>query len=217
MKKILSDLLKGVSSYEIMGSDQLRIAELQLDSRQVKRDELFVALKGNATDGHKFISQAIENGASAILCQDWPEEILPEITYLKVKHGREEVAKVAANFYDHPSAKLKCVGVTGTNGKTTITTLLYNLFKELGYKVGLVSTIEILVREERLPSSLTTPDVISMHRILSEMVDAGCSHVFMEVSSHAVDQLRIAEIQYAGGVFTNITHDHLDYHKTFAA
>ncbi len=217
MKRILSDLLKGVGTYEVKGSDHLQIVDLQLDSRKVKRDTLFVALKGSATDGHKYISQAIENGASAVLCQEWPEQILSEITYVKVKYGRIEVAKIAANFFDHPSTKLKCVGVTGTNGKTTIATLLYSLFKELGYEVGLVSTIEILVKEERIPSSLTTPDVISMHRLLSKMVDAGCSHVFMEVSSHAVDQLRIAEIQYAGGVFTNITHDHLDYHGTFAA
>ena len=217
MKRILSDLLRGVSTYEIKGSDQLQILELQLDSRKAAKDTLFVALKGSVTDGHKFVSQAIEKGASAILCQEWPEEILSEITYVKVKYGRIEIAKVAANFYDHPSKKMKCVGVTGTNGKTTIATLLYNLFKDLGYSVGLVSTIEILVKEERLPTSLTTPDVISMHRVLRKMVEAGCSHVFMEVSSHAVVQKRVAEIQYAGGVFTNITHDHLDYHGTFAA
>jgi len=216
MKRILSDLLKGVSTYEIKGSDQLQILDLQLDSRSVKGDTMFVALKGTVADGHNFIPKAIENGASVILCQTWPKEILPEITYVKVKSGREEVAIIAANFYNHPSKKLKCVGVTGTNGKTTIATLLYNLFKDLGFAVGLVSTIEILVKEERLPSKLTTPDVISMHRLLSMMVEAGCTHVFMEVSSHAVDQKRIAEIEYAGGVFTNITHDHLDYHGTFS-
>lgn len=217
MNWILSDLLKGVREYEILGDDLLHIINVQLDSRKVCQGSLFCALKGTDTNGHMYISNAIDNGAIAVLCEEWPDVLNPKISYIRVSDGREACAIIAATFYNNPSSKLKCVGVTGTNGKSTVVTLLYNLFKELGYAVGLVSTIEILVKEEHLPSRLTTPDVITMQELLDKMVIAGCTHVFMEVSSHAVDQRRVAGIHFAGGVFTNISHDHLDYHHTFAA
>jgi len=210
------DLLNGVEIINSIGDDVL-VKGLAIDSRQVTEGFLFSALVGTESDGHDYISRAIDAGASAILCEKMPSEIKEGVYYVQTKDTRYEIGQIADRYYGYPSSKLKCIGVTGTNGKTTITTLLYNLFKDLGYSVGLISTIEILVNEKKWPASLTTPDVISLHRLLSEMVDVGCGYVFMEVSSHAADQQRISGMRYAGGVFSNISRDHLDYHGTYKA
>ena len=208
------DLLKGVNVINTIGKEK-DVCGLAIDSRQIKNGFLFAALIGSESDGHDFIDMAITNGASVVLCSSLPHKIDSEVCYIQVTDSRESIGQIADRYYEHPSRQLKCIGVTGTNGKTTIATLLYNLFKELGYSVGLISTIEILVNEKKWPASLTTPDVISLHRLLSEMVSAGCGYVFMEVSSHATDQKRIAGMSFAGGIFTNITRDHLDYHGSF--
>ena len=186
-----------------------------MDSRKVSAGSLFIAVKGHTVDGHAYITKAIDNGASAILCEDLPENILEEITYIQVKNTEKIIGLIAANFYDHPSTKLQLCGVTGTNGKTTTTTLLYQLFKNMGYKVGLISTIRYLVDEAEEAAPFTTPYPIQLNELLAKMVEAGCTYCFMEVSSHAIEQERIKGLVFQGGVFTNITHDHLDYHKTF--
>ncbi len=211
----LKDLLKGVDNYYLNGDEQALISSLRIDSRAVENGSLFAAIPGSLSDGHDFIDHAIGKGAVAVLCEEMPE-VKKGISYVKVENVRIAIGLIAHEYYDRPSEKLKCIGVTGTNGKTTVVTLLYDLFKELGYKVGLISTVEILVNDKKLETRLTTPDVISLHDIISEMVMTRCTHVFMEVSSHAVDQRRISGISFAGGVFTNITHDHLDYHETFS-
>lgn len=210
----LKDLLKEVD-YKFKGEDKVNVNGLALDSRKVKDGFLFAAVSGSKVEGHDYIPSALKNGATVVLCESWPKEILERLTYILVKDVKYALGIIARNFYQHPSSKLKCVGITGTNGKTSIATLLYRLFKELGFKVGLISTIEILINEKKWQAELTTPDVISLHRLFSDMVEDSCSHVFMEVSSHAIDQNRIAGIDFAGGVFTNITHDHLDYHGDF--
>lgn len=214
-KLTIKDLLEGVDGYELKGDD-LRIVEgVSIDSRKVKKNYVFIAFKGSSSDGNQYVSSAIKNGAHVIVSETWPEQLEEGVIYLRVKDCRKVAGILADNFYDRPTLKLKCIGITGTNGKTSIATLLYSLFKEIGYKVGLISTIEILVNEEKWKAELTTPDVVSLHKVMRQMADEGCSHVFMEVSSHAIDQNRIAGLRFDGGVFTNITHDHLDYHGDF--
>ncbi|HTA82779.1 MAG TPA: UDP-N-acetylmuramoyl-L-alanyl-D-glutamate--2,6-diaminopimelate ligase, partial [Bacteroidia bacterium] len=216
MKK-LKDILYKVALVEVAGSTDVAISSVQFDSRKVKDGALFIAVKGLTTDGHKFIDQTIEQGAVAILCEEMPATKLNSVTYVRVRNTSEALAIIAANFYDHPSAKLKLVGITGTNGKTTTATLLFKLFRKLGCKVGLLSTVRNQINDKEFSAAYTTPDSLELNRMLSEIVAAGCTHCFMEVSSHAIVQNRIAGISFVGGVFTNITHDHLDFHKTFDA
>lgn len=189
---------------------------IEFDSRKVEKDTVFVAQKGVSVDGHQFISKAVEGGACAVICEELPEEIEGSVCYVKVADSNEILGELAAAFYDFPSARLKVVGVTGTNGKTSIATLLFDLFQKLGYKVGLISTISYRIHESRETASHTTPDALRIQGLFSEMVEAGCEYCFMEVSSHAIHQKRVAGIEFAGGIFTNITHDHLDYHNTFS-
>ena len=214
MKK-LSEILYKVHITAITGNTDVPITNVQIDSRQVTQGSLFIAVKGSASDGHHFIQKAVEQGALAIVCEVLPKEKKEDITFVQTGNSAEAAGLVAHNFYDQSSSKFKLVGVTGTNGKTTIATLLYKLFIGLGYSCGLISTIENLIAGKVISSTHTTPDAISLNMLLDQMSKEGCSHVFMEVSSHAVHQQRIAGLQFTGGVFSNITHDHLDYHKTF--
>ena len=214
--KILKDILFKVSLEEISGNTHLLIARVQFDSRKVGTGDVFVAVNGTQSDGHKFIPQAIANGATAIVAEHLPEKLNPEITYVKVGNSAKALGIIASNFYDNPSQKLQLVGVTGTNGKSTTVTLLYRLFSKMGYKTGLISTIQNVIGTVQAQASHTTPDPVSLNHLLSQMVEEGCTYAFIEVSSHAVHQERIAGLLFKGGVFTNITHDHLDYHKTFA-
>ncbi|MGZ3837071.1 MAG: UDP-N-acetylmuramoyl-L-alanyl-D-glutamate--2,6-diaminopimelate ligase [Flavisolibacter sp.] len=214
MKK-LSDILYKVQISALSGKTDLDISEVQIDSRKVGKGCLFIALKGVTSDGHQFIDKAIGQGAVAILCEDMPSVRQEDITYIQTRSTAMAVGQVAHTFYDAPSRKIKLVGVTGTNGKTTIATLLYKLFTALEYKCGLVSTVENQIAGKIIPSTHTTPDAISLNALLHQMVGEGCTHVFMEVSSHAVHQHRIGGLEFSGGLFSNITHDHLDYHKTF--
>lgn len=213
--KSLSQLLQQLRA-QIFGAQELEINNLRIDSRKVEGNDLFAALSGKVVDGHQFIDKAIENGAKAILCEKLPTELTTGITYIQVKEVAKALGNIAKEFYGNPSEKIKLVGITGTNGKTTIATLLYQLFTDLGYQTGLISTIEYLVGKETEPASHTTPNVLKLNELLNKMVEAGCEYAFMEVSSHAIDQQRIAGIEFAGGVFTNLSHDHLDYHETFA-
>jgi len=213
--KLLSDILYKARIEEVFGSTHVAISSVTFDSRKVKKDTLFVATRGTATDGHKFIETAIEAGAAAIICEETPQVMRENITYVKVTDSTQALGFAACNYYDNPSQKIKLIGVTGTNGKTTTVTLLYNLFRTLGYHVGLLSTVENKIDNTVIPASHTTPDALSLNELLHAMVEQGCEYAFMEVSSHAVVQNRIAGIQFAGAVFSNITHDHLDYHKTF--
>jgi UDP-N-acetylmuramoyl-L-alanyl-D-glutamate--2,6-diaminopimelate ligase len=213
--KLLKDILYKAGIIEVVGSTNVAITAISFDSRKVEKDSLFAAVKGTLSDGHKYINDTISKGAIAVLCEEFPSEINEKITYVKVKDTTAALGIVAANFYDNPSEKIKMIGVTGTNGKTTTVTLLFNLFKKLGYKVGLLSTVKNQINNDVIPATHTTPDAIQLNALLRQMLDKGCTHCFMEVSSHAVVQNRIAGIHFAGAVFTNITHDHLDYHKTF--
>jgi UDP-N-acetylmuramoyl-L-alanyl-D-glutamate--2,6-diaminopimelate ligase len=213
--KYLSDLIDGLAFTELQGSADVEITSVAFDSRQVIPGSMFVAVKGTVVDGHDYIEQAIKKGAIAIICEDLPAHTAGEVDFLMVADSGKALSLVAANFYDNPSAQLKLVGVTGTNGKTTIATLLYQLFRDLGYKCGLLSTVENQINGKVIPSTHTTPDPIELNRLLEEMVAQGCDYCFMEVSSHAVAQHRVANLHFSGGVFTNLTHDHLDYHKTF--
>lgn len=216
MKK-LKDLLYGVALQQVEGSTDIGINALAFDSRLVQEGTLFVAIKGTQSDGHDYISKAIELGAKAILCENWPTDLQANVHYIKVEQTAKALGIVAANFYDNPSAELKLVGLTGTNGKTTTATLLFQLFRDLGYKTGLLSTVQNQINDEISPSTHTTPDPIALNQLLRTMVNAGCDYCFMEVSSHAVAQHRIAGLTFSGGVFTNLTHDHLDFHQTFDA
>jgi len=215
--KALQNILFGVKLREVIGSTQQTIATIQIDSRKVSKDAVFVAIKGVKSDGHAFIDIAIENGARVIVCEQMPAVLNSGITYIMVENAQAAVAVMAHQFYDEPSTKLKLVGVTGTNGKTTVATLLFKLFNELGYTCGLISTIENHIGKNIVPATHTTPDPIQLNALLQQMVLASCTHVFMEVSSHAIHQHRITGLQFVGGAFTNITHDHLDYHQTFEA
>ena len=214
MKK-LSDILYKVQTTALTGNTDIDIQDVQIDSRKVQKGSLFVAVKGAAVDGHQFIAKAIELGAAAIVCQELPVPLKEGITYVQTTDSAEAAGVMAHNFYDQPTQKLKLVGVTGTNGKTTIATLLYKLFTSLGYKCGLVSTVENQIAGKIVPATHTTPDAVTLNALLKQMADEGCAFAFMEVSSHAVHQRRIAGLEFAGGLFSNITHDHLDYHKTF--
>ncbi len=213
--KNLQTLLTKVPLRAVAGITDIAINSIIIDSRKVTKGSLFVALKGTQADGHQFIPKAIEQGASAILCEELPEQRSEGVAYVQVQNSARAMGLMAANFYDHPSAKLSLVGVTGTNGKTTNVTLLFRLFRRLGYRCGLISTVQNQIEDEVIPSTHTTPDSVTLHQLLAQMLAKGCSHVFMEVSSHAVVQERIAGLQFAGGIFTNITHDHLDFHLTF--
>ncbi len=213
--KLLSDILYKCDLLSITGSTDIMVKNLTHDSRKVSEGTLFIALQGLSVDGHKFIDSATGKGAVAILCSKMPETLSPEITYVKVADTQIAMARVAANFFDNPSEKLSIVGVTGTNGKTTIATLLYNLYSKLGIHCGLVSTISNRIGEEEVPAAFTTPDAIALNELFARMVERNCRYCFMEVSSHAIHQKRIEGVRFAGGIFTNLTHDHLDYHKTF--
>lgn len=212
----LSELLNHINYSEIIGSTGKVVSGIEFDSRQVKPGFIFVAQLGVLSNGHKFIAKAIENGATVIVCEQLPEELFSDITYIKVDDSNEVLGKLASAFYRFPSKKLKVIGVTGTNGKTSIATLLYKMFLRLGYKTGLLSTISYRINDKEETASHTTPNALKIQQLLAEMAEEGCEFCFMEVSSHAVHQKRIAGIEFAGGIFTNITHDHLDYHKTFA-
>ena len=211
----LNELLKNVETLSIVGDVNVEITGVNIDSRRIEKGHLFVAIPGTVTDGHKFIPKAIELGAAAVLCEKIPEEQTAGVTYIKVASTEDAVGKVATLFYGDPSRKLKLVGVTGTNGKTTIATLLYNMFRKFGHKCGLLSTVCNYIEGEAIPADHTTPDPIELNRLLAQMVDAGCEYAFMECSSHAIAQKRIGGLKFAGGLFTNLTRDHLDYHKTF--
>jgi len=210
----LSELLKNVKPIAIIGSTDVDIQDVNIDSRRIAAGHLFVAIKGTVTDGHQYIDKAIEQGAVAILCEDLPASPKEGVTYVQMESTEKTVGCVATAFQGYPSEKLKLVGVTGTNGKTTIATLLYNMFRKLGYKCGLLSTVCNYIEGEAVPADHTTPDPIELNRLLRRMLDAGCQYVFMECSSHAIAQQRIGGLKFAGGLFTNLTRDHLDYHKT---
>ena len=211
----LNELLSKVKSADITGDADVDIMGVDIDSRRVKPGHLFVAVRGTQVDGHSFIPKAIEQGAVAVLCEDMPEERREGVTYVKVSSTEAAVGPVATMFYGDPSTKLKLVGVTGTNGKTTIATLLYNMFRKFGHRCGLLSTVCNYIEDEAIPADHTTPDPIELNRLLACMVEAGCEYAFMECSSHAIAQQRIGGLKFAGGLFTNLTRDHLDYHKTF--
>ena len=212
----LKDILTNCNLLEIVGEKDVDVADITFDSRKVGQGTLFFAVKGTQVDGHDYIDGAIEKGASVIVCEKLPRKQVENVTYVKVDNSAYVLGVGASNFFGNPSEKLKLVGVTGTNGKTTIATLLYRLFTEAGYSCGLLSTIENIINREVVPSTHTTPDPIELNTLLQQMVDKGCEYAFMEVSSHSVAQDRIAGLHFAGGIFTNLTHDHLDYHKTMA-
>jgi len=210
----LIELLKNVEVLNTFGNTEVEITGVNIDSRRIEAGHLFVAIPGTQTDGHKFIPKAIELGAAAILCERMPEEHAEGVTYVVVESTESVVGIVATHFFGDPSRKLKLVGVTGTNGKTTIATLLYNMFRKFGHKCGLLSTVCNYIEDEAIPADHTTPDPIELNRLLAKMVEAGCEYAFMECSSHAIAQKRIGGLKFAGGLFTNLTRDHLDYHKT---
>ena len=213
--KSLADLLTNVNPLQIKGPTDISIGGITNDSRVAKAGFMFFAVKGTRVDGHNFINQVIENGAIAIVCETIPEDRNEKATYIKVENSSYSSAVIASNWFDNPSTKLKLVGITGTNGKTTTVTLLFNLFSKLGYHTGLLSTILNRIDDEIIASTHTTPDAISLNSLLNLMVEKGCSYCFMEVSSHAVVQNRVAGLTFAGGIFSNLTHDHLDFHETF--
>ena len=213
--KTLSQLTSKIKNKTIVGNPEVMVSEIIIDSRKVSKGCIFVALKGTQVDGHTFIQKAIEMGAKSVLCEDLPENQLEDITFLKVKDASETLGYLASEFYDNPSKKLKLVGITGTNGKTTTVMLLFRLFRNLGYRCGLISTVQNQIDEDIIPSTHTTPDAVSLNQLLAKMAQAGCTHAFMEVSSHAVVQHRITGVSFSGAIFSNITHDHLDFHGTF--
>jgi len=210
----LRDLIKRIGIKELRGEASTEVTGIQTDSRLVGEGDLFVAIKGTQTDGHAYIAKAIERGAKSVLCETLPETLAEAVTYAVTADTEAVIGEVATTFYGNPTSKLKLVGVTGTNGKTTIATLLYKMFRQLGHKTGLVSTVCNYVDDEAIPTDHTTPDPITLNRLLGQMADRGCEYAFMEVSSHAVAQKRIGGLTFAGGIFTNLTRDHLDYHKT---
>lgn len=214
--KNLKDILYRTSIEAIKGSTDKTISKIEFDSRKVSSGDVFVAIKGTVADGHQYINKCIEQGAVAIVCETFPEKIVDGITYVQVNNSHKALAFMAANYYDNPSEKLKLVGVTGTNGKTTIATLLYTMFEKAGYKSGLLSTVKIKVHQAEFPATHTTPDSLTINYYLNEMVESGVAYCFMEVSSHGIHQSRTEGLHFAGGIFTNLSHDHLDYHATFA-
>lgn len=214
--KHLNTLLNHIHSAEIFGETNREVSEIVFDSRKATENSLYVALKGTVSDGHSYIDSAIEKGAKVIVCEVLPENLIPEITFIKVGDSSKTLGQLASNFYGNPSEKLKLIGITGTNGKTSVATLLFDIFKNLGYKSALISTVEYRIAEEIIPSTHTTPDVIRLNQMLAKAVDSGCEYAFMEVSSHGIHQNRAEGLHFKIAGFTNITHDHLDYHKTFA-
>ena len=211
----VEDIIKSVKTCSVRGDVQKEVTGIEIDSRLVKKGDMFVAVKGTQTDGHAYIDSAIRNGAGVIVFEDLPKELHEDVTYVQVADTEEAVGKLATTFFGNPTEKLDLVGVTGTNGKTTIATLLYNMFRKFGYKVGLISTVCNYIDGEAIPTDHTTPDPVTLNRLLGQMADEGCKYAFMEVSSHAIAQKRISGLRFVGGIFTNITRDHLDYHKTF--
>ncbi|MBK7384894.1 MAG: UDP-N-acetylmuramoyl-L-alanyl-D-glutamate--2,6-diaminopimelate ligase [Flavobacteriales bacterium] len=214
--KLLKDILYAVRLEQVEGSTNTAIERITFDSRQVVPFTAFVAVKGTKVDGHAFIDQAVEQGASAIICEVLPAKLKEGVTYVRVPDATDALAVLATNYFDHPSKQLKLVGITGTNGKTSVATLLFRLFRSMGHKCGLISTVETRIGQRVISSTHTTPDSVRLNELLADMVEAGVTHCFMEVSSHSVVQRRVAGLHFTGGVFTNITHDHLDYHGTFA-
>ncbi len=214
--KVLKDILFGVAIESVYGTTDISVNSIEFDSRKVDSESLFVALRGTLTDGHQYVEQVTKQGVRAVLCESLPELRSSSCTYVVVNDSKKALAIVAANFYDNPSQELTLVGVTGTNGKTTIATLLYDQFQKAGYKTGLLSTVKVLVDTQEYPATHTTPDSVAINQYLRKMVDQGVEYCFMEVSSHGIDQKRTAGLQFAGGIFTNLSHDHLDYHNTFA-
>ena len=214
--KLLKDILYGVSLSAVSGDTNVMVNDVHFDSRKVEMDDVFVAIRGIVADGHDFIQKAVDSGARAIVCEELPELMVNGVTYLQVDNCNSALAIIASNFYGNPSKNLKLVGVTGTNGKTTVTTLLYNLFKKAGFKVGLISTIKVLVDDKEYKATHTTPDVLTINNYLSKMNEVGVEFCFMEVSSHGIHQKRAEGLHFEGAIFTNLSHDHLDYHKTFA-
>ncbi len=210
----LNELLRAIQPLQVIGTPEVEITGVNIDSRQVGAGHLFMAMRGTQTDGHAYIPGAIEKGAVAILCEEVPEQPAVHVTYVQVADSEEAVGKLATAFYGNPTSQLELVGVTGTNGKTTIATLLYDVFRYFGYKVGLISTVCNYIDGTPIPTEHTTPDPITLNRLLGQMAEEGCKHVFMEVSSHSIAQKRISGLKFAGGIFTNLTRDHLDYHKT---
>jgi len=211
----LNTILKDLAFLKLKGNPDVEVNMLCIDSRQVMEGSAFIALRGATADGHQFIERAVSQGATVVVCEELPTSQSEGVTYVQVADSALTAGKMAAAFYHHPSSNLKVVGVTGTNGKTTVATLLFKLYQQLGFRCGLISTVQNQIDGDVFPATHTTPDAISIQSLLAKMVEAGCSHVFMEVSSHAIHQQRIAGIEFAGALFTNITHDHLDYHKTF--
>ncbi|CAI8858026.1 UDP-N-acetylmuramoyl-L-alanyl-D-glutamate--2,6-diaminopimelate ligase [Chryseobacterium sp. IT-36CA2] len=212
---IITELVNRIPVLEIHGDNNRDVTELVIDSRKVTENSLYIAMRGTVVDGHSFIASAIEKGAAAIVCEEFPETLVENVTYVQVKDSSKTLGHLASNFYGNPSQKLKLIGVTGTNGKTSVSTLLFDVFKNLGYESALLSTVEIRIGEEIIPATHTTPDVITINRILAEAVEKGCEFAFMEVSSHGIAQNRIEGLHFKIAGFTNLTHDHLDYHKTF--
>lgn len=208
-------LIKDIKPISILGDVTTEITGINIDSRQIEAGHLFIAVRGTQTDGHNYIGKAIEQGAKAVICETIPEDKPDHTTFIQVANSEEVIGKVATTFYGNPTEKMELIGVTGTNGKTTIATLLYNMFRKMGYKCGLCSTVCNYIDDEAIPTEHTTPDPITLNRLLGRMADEGCKYAFMEVSSHAVAQKRIGGLRFAGGIFTNLTRDHLDYHKTF--
>ena len=213
---LLKDILYKVTLEKVVGSTSVAIHNLEFDSRNVSLNDVFIAIKGTLSDGHKFIKKAVDQGALAIICEELPENIVNGITYVQVVDSHKALAIMAANFYDNPSEELKLVGITGTNGKTTVSSLLYQLFKKAGMEAGLISTVKIMVGDTEYKTTHTTPDSLTINKFLREMVDAGVDYCFMEVSSHGIHQKRTEALRFVGGIFTNLSHDHLDYHKDFA-
>jgi UDP-N-acetylmuramoyl-L-alanyl-D-glutamate--2,6-diaminopimelate ligase len=213
--RILKDILKGVAVRNRYGSQEVELSAVVFDSRKVVSKALFVAQKGVSFDGHLFVEKAISSGASVVVCQAMPQKLNDAVTYVEVQNSNVALAKIAANYFDNPSAKLKLIGITGTNGKTTVATLMYNLFQKSGYKAGLLSTVKIKVGADTYKATHTTPDSVAINHYLAKMVDEQVTHCFMEVSSHGIHQSRTEALAFDGGVFTNLTHDHLDYHNTF--
>ncbi len=213
--KVLKDILYKVGINAVVGNTAISVQKIAFDSRAIQQDDVFVAITGSVVDGHRFIEKTIDQGAVAVVCETMPEILVEGVTYVQVEDTKQALAMMAANYYENPSENIQVVGVTGTNGKTTIATLLYQLFRKAGYKVGLLSTVKIMVDDVVYPATHTTPDSLTINRYLQEMSEAGLEYCFMEVSSHGIHQKRTEGLRFKGGIFTNLSHDHLDYHQTF--